>query len=141
MSRGLKFLLGGGQRGQVAVAWWLEGQARGFLDGHCVEGGAHLAGLGGKAARNRQTGGLPHNALSAAEARRRANEFYQRLMRDTFKECRRILRDEGGLTVMFTHKKQEAWEALFTSLVQAGFTITATWQRSKAGKAARPWRG
>lgn len=57
----------------------------------------------------------------------RANEFYQRLMRDTFKESRRILRDDGVLTVMFTHKKQEAWEALFTSLVQAGFTITATW--------------
>src|SRR5262249_37759508 len=29
--------------------------------------------------------------------------------------------------VMFTHKKQEAWEALFDSLIVAGFTITATW--------------
>jgi adenine-specific DNA methylase len=67
------------------------------------------------------------NGEKASEARRKANEFYQRLMRDTFKECRRILRDDGVLTVMFTHKKQEAWEALFTSLVQAGFTITATW--------------
>jgi len=28
---------------------------------------------------------------------------------------------------MFTHKKQEAWESLFTSLIKAGFTITATW--------------
>jgi len=63
----------------------------------------------------------------ASEARQKANEFYHRLMRDTFKECRRILRDDGVLTVMFTHKKQEAWEALFMSLVQAGFTITATW--------------
>lgn len=62
-----------------------------------------------------------------SEAKRKANEFYQKLMRDTFKECRRILRDDGVLTVMFTHKKQEAWEALFTSLVKAGFTITATW--------------
>src|SRR5439155_16063964 len=61
------------------------------------------------------------------EARRRAHEFYQRLMTDTFKECRRILRDDGPLTVMFTHKKQEAWEAVFTSLIQAGFKITATW--------------
>jgi adenine-specific DNA methylase len=67
------------------------------------------------------------NGESASKARCKANEFYQRLMRDTFKECRRILRDDGVLTVMFTHKKQEAWEALFTSLVQAGFTITATW--------------
>jgi len=56
-----------------------------------------------------------------------AHAFYQRLMADTFHECRRILRDDGVLTVMFTHKKQEAWEALFTSLIHAGFTITATW--------------
>lgn len=62
-----------------------------------------------------------------ADARREANAFYQNLMRDTFKECRRILDDNGALTVMFTHKKQEAWQALFTSLIQAGFTITATW--------------
>jgi adenine-specific DNA methylase len=29
--------------------------------------------------------------------------------------------------VMFTHKKQEAWESLFNSLIQAGFKISATW--------------
>lgn len=63
----------------------------------------------------------------AADARRKANDFYQHLMQDVFKECRRILCDDGALTVMFTHKKQEAWEALFTSLVKADFTITATW--------------
>jgi hypothetical protein len=28
---------------------------------------------------------------------------------------------------MFTHKKQEAWESLFASLIKAGFTISATW--------------
>jgi adenine-specific DNA methylase len=63
----------------------------------------------------------------AADARRKAHAFYQHLMGETFTECRRILCDDGALTVMFTHKKQEAWEALFTSLVKAGFTITATW--------------
>ena len=68
-----------------------------------------------------------NNSNSAAEARRLAHAHYQRLMAETFRECRRVLRDEGALTVMFTHKKQEAWEALFTSLIQAGFTITATW--------------
>jgi len=64
---------------------------------------------------------------STAEARAKAHAFYQTMMADTFRESRRILRDDGVLTVMFTHKKQEAWEALFTSLIQAGFTITATW--------------
>ncbi len=48
-------------------------------------------------------------------------------MGETFRECKRILRDDGVLTVMFTHKKQEAWEALFSSLISAGFMITATW--------------
>ena len=64
---------------------------------------------------------------SAKEARKKANAFYEQLMTESFAECRRILRNDGVLTVMFTHKKQEAWEALFSSLVAAGFTITATW--------------
>lgn len=73
------------------------------------------------AARHKQ------ECISPKEAKIRANGFYQRLMTDSFKEAHRILRDDGVLTVMFTHKKQEAWKALFTSLIQAGFTITATW--------------
>ena len=60
-------------------------------------------------------------------AKVKSRDFYRQVMTDTFKECRRILRDDGVLTVMFTHKKQEAWEALFTALIKAGFTITATW--------------
>jgi adenine-specific DNA methylase len=64
---------------------------------------------------------------STKEARVRAHAFYQKLMKETFREARRILRDDGVLTVMFTHKKQEAWASLFTSLIQAGFVITATW--------------
>ena len=57
----------------------------------------------------------------------RAHIFYQDLMTKIFREAHRVLRKEGALTVMFTHKKQEAWEALFSSLISAGFTITATW--------------
>ncbi len=61
------------------------------------------------------------------DAKADARVFYRRLMAESFAECRRILRDDGVLTVMFTHKKQEAWEALFQSLIQAGFMIEATW--------------
>lgn len=68
-----------------------------------------------------------HKKDSKKEAKKKAHEFYQKLMTESFKECRRILRDDGVLTVMFTHKKQEAWEALFESLIKAGFKITATW--------------
>ncbi len=61
------------------------------------------------------------------EARTKAHAFYQNLMAECFKEFKRVLRDDGVLTVMFTHKKQEAWEALFDSLIKSGFSITATW--------------
>ena len=64
---------------------------------------------------------------SAAGARQEANTFYQQMMTDVFEECHRVLRENGVLTVMFTHKKQEAWSALFGSLIEAGFMITATW--------------
>ena len=67
------------------------------------------------------------NEIATSEAKKRANEFYLRIMTETFKESHRVLRDDGVLTVMFTHKKQEAWESLFNSLIKAGFTITATW--------------
>ena len=60
-------------------------------------------------------------------AKEKAHAFYQDLMTKTFREAHRVLRTTGALTVMFTHKKQEAWEALFSSLISAGFTITATW--------------
>ena len=49
------------------------------------------------------------------------------MMAKTFSECRRVLRDEGVLTVMFTHKKQEAWEALFSAIIAAGFQVNAAW--------------
>ena len=81
--------------------------------------------------RNRDNGAKPSKNgkrdTSTADAKVKANLFYQKLMADTFTECKRILRDDGALTVMFTHKKQEAWESLFNSLIEAGFRITATW--------------
>ncbi len=71
--------------------------------------------------RFREEGRKPAEAMAAAR------QHYRDLMTATFRECHRILQDNGVLTVMFTHKKQEAWEALFTSLIRSGFTITATW--------------
>lgn len=64
---------------------------------------------------------------AAKAAKEKSRIHYRELMTGTFRECYRVLQDDGVLTVMFTHKKQEAWEALFTSLIRSGFTITATW--------------
>ena len=44
-----------------------------------------------------------------------------------FAECDRVLRDDGVMTVMFTHKRAEAWDTLGMALMEAGFTIETSW--------------
>ncbi|MBP7947964.1 MAG: DUF1156 domain-containing protein, partial [Verrucomicrobia bacterium] len=56
-----------------------------------------------------------------------AAQDYERKMSAAFREMARVLRPEGLLTVMFTHKQVEAWDTLATALINAGFTITASW--------------
>lgn len=51
---------------------------------------------------------------------------YERLMGEIFAECRRALKDNGIMTIMFTHKTQDAWEALTRSLIEAGWMITSS---------------
>ena len=52
---------------------------------------------------------------------------YQAKMTAIFSECRRVLHDEGVMTVMFTHKKAEAWDSLGSGLLNSGFTIESSW--------------
>ena len=56
-----------------------------------------------------------------------ANDDYEAKMAAIFNECHRVLRDEGVLTVMFTHKSANAWDGLGSALLQAGFTIETSW--------------
>jgi putative DNA methylase len=55
-----------------------------------------------------------------------AKLVYEQMMGQIFAECRRVLKGDGLMTLMFTHKTQEAWEALTRSLIEAGWTITAS---------------
>jgi hypothetical protein len=52
---------------------------------------------------------------------------YQQKMADIFVECRRVLKADGVMTMMFTHKATGAWDALTKGLIDAGFAITASW--------------
>ena len=56
-----------------------------------------------------------------------AGRDYQERMASIFTECRRVLRPEGIMTLMFTHKATGAWDALTKGLMEAGFAITASW--------------
>jgi putative DNA methylase len=54
-----------------------------------------------------------------------AEKTYERMMGEIFDECRRVLKSKGLMTLMFTHKKQEAWEALTRSLIDHGWEISS----------------
>ncbi|MFG2862225.1 DUF1156 domain-containing protein [Streptomyces sioyaensis] len=56
-----------------------------------------------------------------------ADADYEAKMTAIFTECHRVLRKDGVLTVMFTHKRAEAWNTLGMALLEAGFTIETSW--------------
>ena len=60
-------------------------------------------------------------------AKARAGIEYGDRMARIFAECRRVLRPDGVMTLMFTHKATGAWDALAGGLMEAGFTVTASW--------------
>jgi putative DNA methylase len=56
-----------------------------------------------------------------------AEQDYENKMTAAFREMYRVMRPDGSLTVMFTHKRVEAWDTLASALIGAGFAIKASW--------------
>lgn len=71
------------------------------------------------------------NTARFADAGRRKKELatfdYQQKMQAIFAECHRVLKPDGVMTVWFTHKRAEAWDTLGTAMMDAGFTVEASW--------------
>ncbi len=60
-------------------------------------------------------------------ARALAGQEYRERMAAIFAECRWVLKPDGIMTLMFTHKATGAWDALTKGLIESGFIITASW--------------
>jgi len=56
-----------------------------------------------------------------------ARQDYEHKMAAAFSEMHRVLKAEGVLTLMFTHKQVEAWDTLASALIGAGFVIKSSW--------------
>lgn len=57
---------------------------------------------------------------------------YERLLAKAFSECRRVLKDNGWMTVIFHNSSGEVWEALRKAVHNAGFSICGTQTFDKA---------
>lgn len=78
---------------------------------------------------DKESEAVANSAKFAGEkgAKALAGRDYQDRMARIFEECRRVLKPNGIMTLMFTHKATGAWDALTKGLMQAGFTVTASW--------------
>ncbi len=84
----------------------------------------------GEPLSDKENEAVANPARFAAMGRRKselADLDYESKMTAIFAESRRVLREDGVLSVMFTHKRAEAWDTLGMSLLQAGFTIETSW--------------
>ena len=61
------------------------------------------------------------------EVKGKDNEYFERMMGKAMAEGCRILSPEGIGCIVFAHKSTSGWEAQLQAMVDAGWTITASW--------------
>lgn len=57
----------------------------------------------------------------------RTREHYDRLIRQAFAEMRRVVRDDGVVTIVFGHGDPEVWHRLLGAISGAGLVLTGSW--------------
>ena len=68
-----------------------------------------------------------NSGATEKSARQKATADYEAKMEEIFTNCRRVIKPDGIMTVMFNHKSTAAWDALTVGLINSGFAITRTW--------------
>ena len=63
----------------------------------------------------------------AGQAREMATQDYLLKMRRVFREMRRVVKPTGSMTVMFTHRETDMWNALGLALLETGWEIGSSW--------------
>jgi len=59
--------------------------------------------------------------------RAKSKTVYEEGMYRVFLETYKILAPDGRLVIVFAHKHPDAWEALVTGIIRAGFTVDGSW--------------
>lgn len=57
----------------------------------------------------------------------KTKEYFEQGMQHSLLEARRILFPSGLAVVVFAHKTTQGWEVMLSSIIQSGWTITASW--------------
>lgn len=69
------------------------------------------------------------------ELRLKTKEFYENGMAEALLEMHRVLKQDGILTLVYSHTSLDSWETLIKAIRRSGFTITAAWPIATETKA------
>lgn len=67
----------------------------------------------------------------------RTPEFYRSKIAEAFAECRRVVHDDGVVSIVFGHGDPDAWRQLLDAISDAGLVLTGAWPANteKGGQA------
>jgi adenine-specific DNA methylase len=57
----------------------------------------------------------------------KSKKAYENGMFKAFEVCHRALKSEGRMVVVFANKQPDAWEALVSAIIRAGFVVDGSW--------------
>lgn len=57
----------------------------------------------------------------------RTRDHYDSLISEAFAEARRVVRDDGVVTIVFGHGDPEVWHRLLGAITRAGLVLTGSW--------------
>ena len=57
----------------------------------------------------------------------KAKAYYTHGMTGAFAKAHHALSDNALIVIVFAHKEPDAWETLLEAIIEAGFTVTASW--------------
>ncbi len=89
-----------------------------------------LNGQGGRAFETEvvpKQGELVQNAGLFDKDEEKARRNYEEGMGQAFARAQQALRPDGIMVIVFAHKDVDAWETLVSAMIEAGWTVTASW--------------
>ncbi len=57
----------------------------------------------------------------------KTKEHFESMLKKSFQEINRVLKQDGIATIVYAHKSTEGWETLINSLLDSGLIITGAW--------------
>jgi len=76
---------------------------------------------------DQQNGELIDDPARYGGNREASKRAYEEGMARAFAACRKRLKDDGRLVIVFAHKHPDAWETLVAALIREGFVVESSW--------------